>query len=75
MDEQKKFMEAQVNDLQCKLVAAGQKHEAIREQHLSFERQLEFSAIEISTVWHYTYFRSIFQIDAIKNNSLIPVEG
>ncbi|XP_046643800.1 restin homolog isoform X5 [Daphnia pulicaria] len=50
MNDQKKFLEAQVNDLQCKLVAAGRNHEAIREKHLSFERQLEFSAIEISTL-------------------------
>lgn len=65
MNDQKIFMEAQVSDLQCKLVAAGRNYEAIREKHLSLERQLEFSAIEISTVSLFPY---IFDINAITNN-------
>jgi len=68
MNDHKKFLEAQVNDLQCKLVAAGRNHEAIREKHLSLERQLEFSAIEISTVCLFLY---IFHCTVTKISSIL----
>ncbi|XP_059353608.1 myosin heavy chain, striated muscle-like [Daphnia carinata] len=50
MSDQKKFVDAQVTDLQSNLVTKGRNHESIRDKNLSLERQLEFAAIEISTL-------------------------
>lgn len=50
MSDQKNFVDAQITDLQSNLVTKGRNHESIRDKNLSLERQLEFAAIEISTV-------------------------
>ena len=49
-NEQKIMLDAEINELQAKLLSAERSHQSMREENSSLERQAELLTMEISTV-------------------------